>query len=222
MTKILNLALCTFFIVSCGKKDLKNNNNLKNLKRVESKLYQNMSTNHFYYDENDVCHKGELSKSSQSFKPITDNEGNFITDIDIKTFVATNTFWYDKKYFFTVKDAPSNIKIETHHINSSLSGWYFEDSKYRIRNNNLEYFGQKWDSDETLVCDNNIIIEKIELNNFHVLNVNESCSINAYGVYKDKFLFHGCWLNIDKLSHDLKKELISAKENKKFARKIKI
>ncbi|WP_062060203.1 hypothetical protein [Aquimarina longa] len=228
----MNKIICLIFLLlysSCiDHKQRKNKKNVQTpplkFEKINNVLFRDPKTLIFYYNEYDVCHKKELYQSKQKLQCIKDQNNICITDIDVNSFIATTTFWVDKKYIFFINDNPTTIQIETIHIDSSITGYYYENSMYRIRKNNLEYFGQKWLSDTVITCKNNPILKNINSDEFKVVYIEEDhdCSINTYGIYKDNFMFHGCWLDLDKISKGLKEKLILAKQNQSFAKKIKI
>ena len=134
------------------------------------------------------------------------------------------TFWIDDKWFYKIHDQHENREVVCSPIDSVRGNLYFENSKYFIFDGALHYMGNVMVADSTVSCvEDQVIIDKSK-DVFKVLdmsNYNHSGN-QAFAVFNDKYLFHGCYLDTIKLNTHLKESLEECYANGDFATEISI
>jgi hypothetical protein len=183
--------------------------------RVNDVLFQDINSKVFYYNLYHNC--SDKSKDTIILRSISYGENNAFTKVDLNSFRDMGLYWVDDNYIYYIYRWSETQSVRASEIDKKEEIYLYKNSYYRVVDGKLDYFiNYQVEGDTVIDCtrDNN---ELIDVNEFHILDWNrkrkDECYINAFAVYKNRFLFHGCWVDLERIG-SLGEELIKLNNEK--------
>ncbi len=196
-----------------------------NIVRLNDVLFKDTVTKEVFYNLYHNCYE----EGNVYLTQIIDKNGSVFNNVDLATFKNMGSFWIDKNFYYNIYEDFETRNITAYKHETSDITYHYKNSKYKIINGKLICYNWHELQGDTVIDCSRDINELININDFHVLDQNfdnsefikyKNCYTNAFAIYQNKFLFFGCWLNIEKVGPKLKKELLMLKKNKIFVKPI--